>query len=429
MEEKIIMLDIRLFRENPEIVRADLKKRGQSTKLVDEIIELDKQWRASQKKLDEMRHKKNVVSEKIAELKRAGKLAEKEINDMRKLDAKMRDLEKEVRELKTKRDMLLMQVPNLLHESVPIGKDDSDNVEVRRWGKPKKMEVQVHGELIERLGLASFEQAAKVAGSGFVFLKSELALLDLALQRFAIDELVKKGFTPILPPFMMNRKAYEGVTDLHDFEDVMYKIDGEEMYLIATSEHPIAAMHMDEVLPEESLPLRYCGISANFRREVGRHGVDTRGLFRMHQFNKVEQFVFCKPEDSWDIHEELIKNAEDIYQKLELPYRIVNVCTGDIGTVAAKKYDLEVWSPRQNKYIEAVSCSNCTDYQARRLNIRYGKYGGEKHLVHTLNSTAIATSRTMLAIIENYQTSEGTVKVPKVLVPYMNGIKELGKRK
>jgi len=285
--------------------------------------------------------------------------------------------------------------------------------------------VQPHGELIEKLELADFDKAAKISGTGFVFLKGQLAVLDIALQRFAIDFLAGKGYTLVEPPFIMNYEAYKGVTDLHDFEEVMYKIDGENSYLIATSEHPIAAMHMDDVLAEETLPIRYCGVSTNFRREVGRHGVDTRGLFRMHQFNKVEQFVFCKPDESAKIHEELIKNCEELHKKLELPYRIVNVCTGDIGTVAAKKYDLEAWSPRQEKYIELASCSNCTDYQARRLNVRYGKYGGDKALVHTLNSTAIATSRTMLAIIENFQTDKGTVKIPKALVPF-TGFKELG---
>jgi seryl-tRNA synthetase len=423
------MLDVNLFREKPDVVKKDLKKRGQSTDFVDRIIELDEDWRKNLKQADAMRHKKNVASEQIGKLKKAGKDAAKQIQEMRALDKQMQDLEQKEKKLKQERDALLMRAPNILHESVPVGQDDSDNVEVKTWGKPVKKDVVNHGELIEEMGLASFEQAAKTTGSGFVFLKGDLALLDQALMRFSIDYLLKQGFTLVEPPLMLSREAYEGVTDLGDFESVMYKIEGEDNYLIATSEHPMGAMHMNEVLSEDALPLKYCGVSACFRKEIGRHGVDTRGLFRMHQFNKIEQFVFCKPEDSWKMHEELIGHAEELHKKLEVPYRVVNVCTGDIGTVAAKKYDLEAWSPRQEKYVEVVSCSNCTDYQARRLNVKYGKYGGDKELVHTLNSTAIATSRTMLAILENHQTPEKTVKVPKALQPYMNGVKEIGVKK
>jgi len=224
---------------------------------------------------------------------------------------------------------------------------------------------------------------------------------------------------------MMRRKPYEGVTDLHDFEEMLYKIENEDLYLIATSEHPIAAMHMDENLAK--LPLKYAGISTCFRKEAGSHGKDTKGIFRVHQFNKVEQFIFCKPEESWKLHEELIKNAEDLLKKLEIPYRVVNVCTGEIGNIAAKKLDLEAWMPAQKTYREVVSCSNCTDYQARRLNIKY-KADGEKRYVHTLNSTAIATSRTLVAIMENFQQKDGSVKIPKALIPYMGGLKKIEKK-
>ncbi|MCJ2520466.1 MAG: serine--tRNA ligase, partial [Candidatus Thermoplasmatota archaeon] len=247
-----------------------------------------------------------------------------------------------------------------------------------------------------------------------------------ALQRFALDLVLGRGYQPVFPPFMMRRAAYEGCVDLADFETVMYKVEGEDLYLIATSEHPIAAMHMNEVLDEGQMPLKYAGISTNFRKEIGAHGVDTRGLFRMHQFNKVEQFVFSPPEDSRKYHEELIENAEEIFRRLEIPYRVVNVCTGDMGTVAAKRYDLETWSPRQGKYVEVVSCSNCKDYQARGLNIKVGKRGGEKRFVHTLNSTAVATSRALVAILENYQNEDGSVAVPEVLRAYMDGKELIG---
>ncbi|MEM3592402.1 MAG: serine--tRNA ligase, partial [Candidatus Micrarchaeia archaeon] len=251
------------------------------------------------------------------------------------------------------------------------------------------------------------------------YLKNDLVLLDMALQRMVMELMVKKGFTPVYPPFMLKRKPYEGVTDLGTFEEALYKIEGEDLYLISTSEHPIAAMHMGEIIEEERLPLKYVGISACFRKEAGAHGKDTKGIFRVHQFNKIEQFVFCKPEDSWNIHEELIRNAEEIFQKIEVPYRIVNICTGEIGIVAAKKYDLEAWMPAQNTYREMISCSNCTSYQAIRLNIRYGKVGAEgKEYVHTLNSTAIATPRAIVAIMENHQDRDGSIIIPKAVVPY-----------
>jgi seryl-tRNA synthetase len=249
----------------------------------------------------------------------------------------------------------------------------------------------------------------------------------MALMSFALEEMVKKGYKPVEPPFLMRREPYEGVVALSDFEDVLYKVEDEDLYLIATSEHPVAAMFMNEVLRAEDLPLKIVGISTNFRKEAGAHGKDTRGIFRTHQFNKVEQFIFCKPEDSWKIHEELIRNAEELVQKLGLPYRVVNVCTGDIGTVAAKKYDVEAWMPAQNSYREIISCSNCTDYQTRRLNTKYREKEGEapRGFVHTLNSTALATGRTIVAILENYQQEDGSVVIPKVLRRYMGGIEKI----
>lgn len=319
-----------------------------------------------------------------------------------------------------------MRIPNVTHETVPVGKDDSENVEVRRFGEIKKPDFELlnHGELIEKLDLADFKRAAKVAGSGFYYLKGKLAQLNFALQRYALDFLIQKGWTIVQPPVMMNRASYEGVTSLGDFEDVMYKIEDEDLYLIATSEHPLGAMYMNEVLQKKELPLRLAGVSPCFRREIGSHGVDTKGIFRVHQFDKIEQFVFCTEEESWQIHEEILANAEELFQNLEIPYRVVNVCTGDLGIIASKKYDIEAWSPRQDKFIEVVSCSNCTSYQAVRLNIRYQK-DEERTWVHTLNSTAIATSRALVAILENFQNEDGSVTIPKVLRPYMNNAEKI----
>lgn len=418
------MLDINLIRKQPEIIKKDLEKRGNLVKLawLDDIRKSDKKWRELREEADKLKHKRNLLTEEIAKLKKQGKDISKKIEEMEVIPDQIKAMDEEISVLEEKINYILMRLPNILHKSVPKGKNDAENVPIRKSGTPKKYnyDLKVHGELIEDLGLGDFSRAAKVAGAGFYYILGDLVLLNQALLQFALDFLVKKGYVPIEPPLMMRRKPYEGVTDLEDFKTMMFKIDGEDLYLIATSEHPIAAMFMNEVIDEKQLPLKFAGISACFRKEAGTHGVDTKGLFRTHQFNKIEQFIFCRPEDSWKLHEELIRNAEALFKRLQIPHRVVNVCTGDIGTVAAKKYDLETWSPRQNKYVEVVSCSNCTDYQARRLNIKCGKVGGDKRILHTLNSTAIATSRALVAILENNQQKDGSVLVPKALWPYMN---------
>lgn len=426
------MLDINLIRNNPELIRKDLDKRQANDKLqmLDEVIELDSQWRKTKAEGDGFRQRRNQLSMEINQAKKNNKDASHLLKEAKELPDKIKDIEAEDEKLRDKINFILMRLPNILHSSVPAGPDSTGNVVVRQWGKAKKQSSDVmsyvsHGELLQSLGLADFEKAAKISGAGFNFLIGDLALLDIALQRFAIDILLKKGFTLIAPPYMLRRKPYEGVTDLADFETMMYKIDGEELYLIATSEHPIAALHMNEVFDAKDLPKKYMGMSPCFRKEIGSHGVDEKGLFRVHQFNKIEQFVFCNPEDSWSIHEELLANAEEIFKKLKLPYRVVNICTGDIGIVAAKKYDLEVWMPREQEYKEAVSCSNCTSYQAARLNIRYQDKDKRDYL-HTLNSTALAVQRTIRAIVENYQNKDGTITVPNALVPYMNKKKVIG---
>jgi len=424
------MLDIKLIRENPELIKNNMVKRDnpENQKMLDELLDYDKKWRQLLTKLNELRHDRKLVTTEIATLKKQGKDAAKELAKAKSIDTEITALEKQVVESEEKVHAYLMRLPNLLHESVPVGKDDSDNVTVRTWGKKPEFSFKMkdHIDLGLSLDIMDIERAGKVAGARFYFLKGLGVLLDNAIMNFGLQEMFKKGYTPIWPPFMMRRKAYEGVTALSDFEDVLYKIENEDLYLIATSEHPMGAMLMDETLKAEDLPVKFTGISTCFRKEAGAHGKDTRGIFRTHQFNKIEQFVFSKPEDSWQIHEELIGNAEDLLQKLGLPYRIVNVCTGAIGTVAAKKYDFEAWTPAQNAYRELGSCSNCTDYQARRLNIKYREKQGEapKGFVHTLNSTALA-SRTLVAILENYQQEDGSVTVPEALRKYMGGIDKI----
>ncbi len=421
------MLDIRLFREDPEIIRKDLQKRKDTDKLkiVETVITLDQEKRVLQTEIQELQHKQNNASNEINQLKKEGKDIKKLILKIKAIPVEIQGIQEKINSVDEQLKDALYQIPNLLHESVPYGKDDKDNVVVKTWGKIKKptFELLPHHQIAEKLNIADFDRARKIIGAGFYFLKGDLALLNQALIRFAIDNMIKKGFTLVEPPLMMSRKAYEGVTDLHDFENVMYKIENHDAYLIATAEHPLTAMFMDEVLDEKEVPLKLCGISSCFRKEIGSHGIDEKGLFRVHQFQKVEQIIMCKPEDSWKFHEELLRNAEQLFQELELPYRIVNICTGDIGTVAAKKYDIEAWMPRTQEYKEVVSCSNCTDYQARRLNIKIGKQGGEKQLAHTLNSTAIAVPRALVAILEHYQNKDGFITVPKVLVSYMNGKK------
>ena len=420
------MLDIRFVRANPDTVRADLQKRNNTEKLawVDEILSKDARSRELKVQTDELRRRRNVISREINETRKAGKDTAALLAEAQDLPRKIRENDAEQEEITRTVRARLMRLPNILDESVPQGKDDTENVEMKRVGTPRTFDFELknHGQLATERGWADFERATRCAGAGFYFLKGNLALLDLALQRFALDLLGKKGFTPVIPPFMINRSSYEGVTDLDDFEKVMYKIDGDDAYLIATSEHPIGAMYQDEIFEETDLPLRLAGISPCFRREIGSHGLDTKGLFRVHQFSKVEQFVFCSPEDSWKIHEELLANAEEVFLSLGLPYHVVNICTGDIGTVAAKKYDIEVWMPRENAYKEVVSCSNCTTYQAVRLNIKVRAKDDfeSKRYIHTLNSTAIATSRAMRAILENYQERDGSVVIPPRLRPYMN---------
>ena len=425
------MHDIKFIREHHDLLRKDLEKRQDKAKLewVGDILRYDEEWRKLNKLAEELRRKRNEVSQKINELKKKKEDAAAFLNEAKEIPNKISEIEDKTGKIKEKMLYLQMRLPNILHESVPYGKDEKDNKVERVFGKIKKTDFEIlpHGEWIQNNFLGDFDKAAEVAGKGFNYLIGSLALLDQALMQFAIAKLVKKGFLLVEPPFMLRREAYEGVTDLADFETTMYKLQGEDMYLIATSEHPICAMLMNESIEEEKLPVKYCGISACFRKEIGSHGIDEKGLFRVHQFNKIEQFIFCKPEDSWKFHEDLITNAEEIFKELGIPYRVVSVCTGDIGTVAAKKYDLEVWMPREDSYKEAVSCSNCTAYQAARLNIKYKK-GSEKEYVHTLNSTAIATGRAIRAIIENFQQKDGTVKIPEALWPYMHGVKVLGKR-
>ena len=420
------MLDITMFREHADVIRADHTKRGLPHDNINRVIELDQNWRNLLHETDQWRREKNEAARGIGAAKKAGdnEGAQRILAQVADLGERIAEWEAKTNEAMEERDRLRMSIPNILHDDVPVGDDDSGNTAHAVHGeKPTfTFEPRTHNELIEMNKWVDLKRAAKITGSRFYFLKGDLARLEFALQQYAVEFLRSREYTFVQPPVMMNREAYEGVTDLGDFETVMYGIEPDKYYMIATSEHPLTAMFMDETIPEEQMPMRMVGVSQCFRREVGSHGQSDLGIWRVHQFTKIEQIIIAKPEDSWALHEELLQNCTDLWDSLGIHYEVVNICTGDMGTVAAKKYDLEAWIPGAKQYKEIVSCSNCTDYQANRLGIRYGQPGHPNQpVVHTLNSTAVATSRALVAIMEQYQLEDGRVAVPEVLQPYMGG--------
>ncbi|MHA2362363.1 MAG: serine--tRNA ligase [Candidatus Hodarchaeales archaeon] len=421
------MLDIIIFREKPEIIKESEKKRFKDPNMVDKVIELDKLWRDVKKTVDDLRKERNALSKEIGRLKKEKKKEEASViqEKVRNLNVDIKSKEDDVGRLLKERDELRYTIGNILHDSVPIAKEEEGNKINRSWGNPIKATYHKgHADLVEILDVAEITKAAEVAGSRTYYLKKDLVFLNLALIQYALQYLVdEKKYVPLWTPYFLRKEVMRGASELGDLEEQLYQDHNEDIYFIATSEQPLAALHMNDLIEENDLPIRYCGFSTNFRREAGAHGRDTKGIFRVHQFDKVEQFIFAHPDNSWEFHEELILNAEHLFKNLKLPYRIANIASGELNDNAAKKYDLEVWFPTQNTYREMVSCSNCTDYQARKLNVRMGRVGTEKKkdVVHTLNSTAIATERTICAILENFQEEDGSVPIPKVLHPYMAG--------
>ena len=418
------MLDMSMFREHADVLRADHDKREMPHDNIDEVIRLDEEWRQARYDADQLRKKRNEAARGIAEAKKSGDSAAADaiLAEVASLGQEIDALSEKVDSCLAERDAIRMRVPNILHDSVPVGEDDQKNTLHSLHGDKTELgfEARNHNDLIEMNNWVDLARGAKVTGSRFYFLQGDLARLEMALQSYSANFLMDRGYTLVQPPLMMNREAYEGVTDLGDFETVMYGIEPDKYYLIATSEHPLTAMRMDEIIEPSELPIKLVGVSSCFRREVGAHGLSDRGIWRVHQFTKIEQIVICNPDESWGHHEELLTNAVELWDSLGLHYRVVNICTGDMGTVASKKYDLEAWLPGANAYKEVVSCSNCTDYQANRLRMRYRTAEGNS-AVHTLNSTAVATSRALVAIMEQYQNEDGTVRVPDVLVPHMGG--------
>jgi seryl-tRNA synthetase len=422
------MLDPRLLKENPRIIREMLEKRGMTEFPLDKLIDLDRKRREHIVLTQELRQRKNLLADAIAGKKKKKEDAASELAQMKDVSGRLEVLEHEQLSVEHQFRQLLMTVPNLIQESVPVGKDDKDNVLIRQIGQVRKFDFtpRDHVDIAVSLDLVDLERAAKVSGSRFYFLKNALVMLNQALITYALEFLAARGYTPIQPPYMIRNEPMSGAVILTDFQDVIYKIEGEDLHMIGTSEHAIAAMHMNEILEGKHLPVKYAGYSSCFRKEAGAHGKDMKGIFRVHQFEKVEQFVYCRPEDSPDEHERMLTGAEEFLTSIGLPYRVILLCSGDTGKISAKTYDIEAWMAGQNAYRELVSCSNCLDYQARRLAIRFrDKTNEDTRLVHTLNSTLVATERTIVGILEYYQTSRGTVEIPQVLRKYMGDMKEI----
>jgi seryl-tRNA synthetase len=416
------VLDPKLIKENPQVIREMLKARSVEFDL-DELINSDKKRREFILKIDELRKKKNDMAIEIPKRKKEGQEISEILAEMKNLSEEIEKLEQLQSESVKKYSNLALTIPNLIHESVPIGRDETSNVEVRKWGKKPDFDFKIndHIDISENLDLVDLERAAKVSGARFYYLKNDLVRLNQSLIHYALDFLANKKYSLLQPPYMINRQSMEGAIIADDFEEVIYKIENEDLYMIGTSEHAMAAMHYDEIIEGKDLPLRYAGVSPCFRKEAGAHGRDQKGIFRVHQFDKIEQFVFSRPEESWNEHERMLAVAEEFYKNLEIPYRVMLLSSGDMGKVSAKTYDIEAWMAGQNAYREIVSCSNCLDYQARRLKIRFReKTNEETQFLHTLNSTLIATSRILVSIMENFQTKDGHVTIPKVLQKYMD---------
>lgn len=423
------MLDIELFRKNLDEIIESEKKRFKDPSIAEKVLEYDKQWRTALQELEDLRKQRNEISIKIGEFKKLKEdnKAEEAIKNSKEIKEKIDELEKLRVEYLEQREKYRYMVGNILHESVPIGETEEDNKIVRTVGTLPKFDFQPlsHVDLISKIDGADTKKASEVVGSRFFYLKGDLVLLNLALMKFALEKLISKNYLPMWTPFFTKYEVMKAAAELADFEEQLYKIQDEDLYMIATSEQTLAAYHYNEIIEPGRLPIKYVGISSCFRREAGSHGKDTLGIFRVHRFEKVEQFIFCKPTDSWNYFEELIINTEELYQELKLPYRIGNIASGELNDNAAKKYDLEAWFPASGTYRELVSCSNCLDYQARKLKIRMGKVGSQetKEVLHTLNSTAIATERTICCILENYQNKDHSISIPEALHKYMNGRK------
>ena len=421
------MLDPKLIKEKSQMIRDMLKSRSVDFDL-DGLIESDQKRRELIIKTDELRKKKNQLALQISQKKKSGEEISSVLTEMKGVSEDLGKLESEQEDIEKTYSRLALTIPNLVHESVPIGIDETANKEIRKWGEIPNFDFKIndHIDISENLDVVDLERAAKVAGARFYYLKNDLVRLNQSLIHYGLDFLAKKEYSLIQPPYMINRESMEGAVIADDFEEVIYKVEDEDLYMIGTSEHAMAAMHSKEIIEGKDLPLRYAGVSPCFRKEAGAHGRDQKGIFRVHQFDKIEQFVFSRPEDSWKEHEKMLSVVEEFYQELEIPHKVMLLSTGDMGKISAKTYDIEGWMAGQKAYREIVSCSNCLDYQARRLKIRFrDKTNEDTQYVHTLNSTLIATTRILVSIMENFQTKDGHIRIPRVLQSYMGNQKEI----
>ena len=415
------MLDIKFIRSNPDLVKKAMKNRNADLdSMVDEVIEIDAERRNLMGEMESEKARQNDVSKKIPQMKKEGKDTAEKMKEMKALSEKISSLRTKISELEEKQRQILLSIPNVPHESVPVGKDDSENVEVRRWGEPRKDQVLPHWEIGKKLGILDPETAAKITGTRFHVYKGMGARLERSVINFFLNTHTSKGYTEILPPFIVNSDSMTGTGQLPKFKEDAFKLENGDYYLVPTAEVPVTNMHRSEILDGTKLPIKYCAYTACFRAEAGSAGRDTRGLIRQHQFNKVELVKFVRPENSYDELEKLTADAESLLQLLKIPYRVVCLSTGDLGFSSAKTYDIEVWMPSYGRYVEISSCSNFEDYQARRLQARFKDSPKDKaQFAHTLNGSGLAVGRTVAAILENYQTSDGTVEVPEVLRQYM----------
>lgn len=418
------MLDLKFIRENPDVVKENIKKKFQEDRieLVDKLLEADSKNRELMQESQKLRHERNKINEEINKSKKEGMDVSELLEKAKGIPKRIKDIESEQEELEKEIKRYLYQIPNIIHESVPIGKDDSENVERQRIGEPREFDFEVknHAELAEELQLADFDTASEISGRGFYILKGDLALLNMALINYARDYMVKQGYIYVEPPLMIRENVLTGVYSHKEIEEMSYKIEDEDLYLIATSEHPMIGMFIGKTIDKGKMPIKITGYSACFRKEIGSHGIDEKGLFRTHQFHKQEMIVICEPEDSYKFYDEMLEHSINVFKGLGLPVRVLECCSGDLADLKAKSCDLEAWSPRQKKYFEITSLTNMEEAQARRLNIKLTD-GKDKYYAHTLNNTVIATSRALVAIIENFQNADGTITVPEALVPYMGG--------
>ena len=426
------MLDIKFVRENPDIVKENIKKKFQDDKLplVDEAIALDAEARTIQQEADDLRAKKNQIAKQIGALMAQGKKDEAEVvkQEVAKNAARLSELEAKEPEVREKLKKIMLTIPNIIADDVPIGKDDSENVELERFGEPvvPEFEVPYHTDIMERLSGLDLDSARKVAGNGFYYLIGDIARLHSAIISYARDFMIDRGFTYCVPPFMIRGNVVDGVMSFAEMDAMMYKIEGEDLYLIGTSEHSMIGKFIDTMLSEETLPQTLTSYSPCFRKEKGAHGIEERGLYRIHQFEKQEMIVVCKPEESMDWFHKLWRNTVDLFRSMDIPVRTIECCSGDLADLKVKSYDVEAWSPRQKKYFEVGSCSNLGDAQARRLRIRVKGSDGNKYFAHTLNNTVVAPPRMLIAFLENNLNADGTVNIPTVLQPYMGGKTKLG---